>query len=71
MFKRRTKDEDTPVPELDPGLELDQEVPVGGEPRTTCYPQDGQPPPPVVGRPRTTVYRQSLRWNRGGYDTVN
>ena len=39
--------------------------------RTTCYPQDGQPPPAVVGQPRTTVYRQAVKWNRGGYDTVN
>lgn len=41
------------------------------EPRTTCYPQDAQAPPAVVGQPRTTVYRQSVRWNRGGYDTLN
>lgn len=41
------------------------------EPRTTCYPQDGAPPPPVAGQPRTTVYRQAVRWNRGGYDTIN
>ena len=39
--------------------------------RTTCYPQDGAPPPPVAGQPRTTVYRQAVKWNRGGYDTVN
>ena len=42
-----------------------------GEPRTTCYPQDAEAPPPIVGQPRTTVYRQSVRWNRGGYDTTN
>ncbi|MGH9002364.1 MAG: hypothetical protein ACRDYV_04480 [Acidimicrobiia bacterium] len=41
------------------------------EARTTCYPQDGDAPPPVAGQPRTTVYRQGVRWNRGGYDTVN
>lgn len=41
------------------------------EARTTCYPQDGEAPPPVAGQPRTTVYRQAVRWNRGGYDTVN
>ncbi len=39
--------------------------------RTTCYPQDGAPPPPIAGQPRTTVYRQAVRWNRGGYDTIN
>ena len=39
--------------------------------RTTCYPQDGDAPPPVAGQPRTTVYRQAVRWNRGGYDTLN
>jgi len=71
MFKRKPKHEDTPVPEIDPALELDLEVPAGGEARTTCYPRDGEAAPPVVGRPRTTVYRQSLNWNRGGYDTVN
>jgi hypothetical protein len=41
------------------------------EPRTTCYPQDAEAPPPVLGQPRTTVYRQAVRWNRGGYDTTN
>jgi hypothetical protein len=71
MFKKKPKDDDTPVPEIDPELGLDLDVPVGGEPRTTCYPQDGDPAPGVVGRPRTTVYRQGLKWNRGGYDTVN
>ncbi|HEV8420666.1 MAG TPA: hypothetical protein VGR13_04855 [Actinomycetota bacterium] len=39
--------------------------------RTTCYPQDGDPPPRVAGVPRTTVYRQAVRWNRGGYDATN
>jgi hypothetical protein len=39
--------------------------------RTTCYPQDGDPPPAVAGQPRTTVYRQAVKWNRGGYDTLN
>jgi hypothetical protein len=41
------------------------------EPRTTCYPQDSEAPPAVLGQPRTTVYRQAVRWNRGGYDTLN
>jgi hypothetical protein len=41
------------------------------EGRTTCYPADAAAPPPVVGQPRTTVYRQAVRWNRGGYDTLN
>ena len=41
------------------------------DPRTTCYPQDADAPPPVLGQPRTTVYRQAVRWNRGGYDTLN
>jgi hypothetical protein len=39
--------------------------------RTTCYPQDGDAPPSIAGQPRTTVYRQAVRWNRGGYDTLN
>ena len=71
MFKRRTNPEESPVPEPEPGLELDPALPAGAEPRTTCYPQDADAPPPVVGQPRTTVYRQALRWNRGGYDTLN
>jgi len=41
------------------------------ESRTTCYPQDAEAPPLVLGQPRTTVYRQAVRWNRGGYDTLN
>jgi hypothetical protein len=39
--------------------------------RTTCYPKDGDAPPASAGQPRTTVYRQAVRWNRGGYDTLN
>ena len=69
MFKRKPNPDESPAPEPEPGLELD--LPAGGEPRTTCYPQDADAPPPIVGQPRTTVYRQALRWNRGGYDTLN
>jgi hypothetical protein len=61
MFKRKK----TEVP---PPTEVIETV---AEPRTTCYPKDGEAPPPVLGQPRTTVYRQSLSWNRGGYETVN
>jgi hypothetical protein len=63
MFKRKKTDDATLV-----ALEVDEAV---AEPRTTCYPQDGEAPPPVLGQPRTTVYRQAAKWNRGGYDTVN
>jgi hypothetical protein len=63
MFKRKKTEE--PVP---PTPEVLEAV---AERRTTCYPQDAEPPPPVVGQPRTTVYRQGSKWNRGGYDTVN
>jgi hypothetical protein len=62
MFKPRNEPIEPPAPEVD------EAVP---ELRTTCYPKDAEPPPPVLGRPRTTVYRQALRWNRGGYDTLN
>jgi len=63
MFKRKKTDE--PAPTTPEALEAASEA------RTTCYPQDSEPPPPVVGQPRTTVYRQASKWNRGGYDTVN
>ena len=63
MFKRKKTDAETPLtPEVDEAV---------AELRTTCYPKDGEPPPPVLGQPRTTVYRQAAKWNRGGYDTVN
>jgi hypothetical protein len=63
MFKRKRTDAATPAaPEVDDAV---------AEPRTTCYPQDAEAPPPIVGQPRTTVYRQAVRWNRGGYDTLN
>jgi hypothetical protein len=65
MFKHKHEPAEEPVPETAPEAADEMET------RTTCYPQDAQPPPPVVGQPRTTVYRQALRWNRGGYDTVN
>jgi hypothetical protein len=63
MFKHKKAEPATP-----PAPEPDDEV---AEQRTTCYPQDADAPPPIVGQPRTTVYRQSVRWNRGGYDTLN
>jgi len=69
MFKRKPNPEESPVPEPEPEPGLDRDLPAGAEPRTTCYPQDSEAPPPVVGQPRTTVYRQAVRWNRGGYDT--
>jgi hypothetical protein len=62
MFKRKKTEAAPLVPEV---------IEAVAEPRTTCYPQDGEAPPPVLGQPRTTVYRQALRWNRGGYDTLN
>jgi len=63
MFKRKKTDESAPIsPEA---------IEAAAETRTTCYPQDAEPPPPVLGQPRTTVYRQASKWNRGGYDTVN
>jgi hypothetical protein len=62
MFKRKKTEAAPPAPEV---------IEAVAEPRTTCYPQDGEAPPPVLGQPRTTVYRQALRWNRGGYDTLN
>lgn len=63
MFKRKKTDTATP-----PDPDVEEAV---AEQRTTCYPKDGEGPPPVLGQPRTTVYRQSASWNRGGYDTVN
>lgn len=63
MFKRKKTDAAAPAaPEVEKAV---------AERRTTCYPQDAEAPPPVVGQPRTTVYRQAVRWNRGGYDTLN
>lgn len=63
MFKRKKTDAArSPVPEVDDAV---------AEARTTCYPTDAEAPPPVLGQPRTTVYRQAVRWNRGGYDTLN
>lgn len=67
MFKRKKAEGPEAAPaELEGPLEI-----TTPDLRTTCYPQDGEAPPPVAGQPRTTVYRQSVRWNRGGYDTVN
>jgi hypothetical protein len=63
MFKRKKTDE--------PGPTTPEAIEAAADTRTTCYPQDSQPPPPVLGQPRTTVYRQAAKWNRGGYDTVN
>jgi hypothetical protein len=62
MFKRKKTETDQPVT---------ASAEAADESRTTCYPQDAEAPPAVVGQPRTTVYRQSVRWNRGGYDTTN
>lgn len=62
MFKRKKTAAASPSPEVDEAV---------AERRTTCYPQDAEAPPPIVGQPRTTVYRQAVRWNRGGYDTLN
>jgi hypothetical protein len=62
MFKRKKTEAAPLAPEV---------IEAVAEPRTTCYPQDGEALPPVLGQPRTTVYRQAVRWNRGGYDTVN
>jgi hypothetical protein len=62
MFKRKKTDPAPSNPEVMDAV---------AEPRTTCYPKDAEAPPPVLGQPRTTVYRQGLRWNRGGYDTLN
>jgi len=64
MFNKRKKTEHT----APPTAEVLETV---AEQRTTCYPQDAEAPPPVLGQPRTTVYRQAVRWNRGGYDTLN
>jgi hypothetical protein len=65
MFKRKKTEPGRPVSAPPPPVEADD------EPRTTCYPQDADALPGIVGEPRTTVYRQSVRWNRGGYDTTN
>lgn len=62
MFKRKKTDAASPAPVVEEAV---------AEQRTTCYPQDAESPPPIVGQPRTTVYRQAVRWNRGGYDTLN
>jgi hypothetical protein len=78
MFKHK-KPEPTAEPVFEPRPTASApDTPAGpspadaaAEPRTTCYPSDADAPPPVVGQPRTTVYRQSVRWNRGGYDTTN
>ncbi|MEW6472487.1 MAG: hypothetical protein AB1679_09455 [Actinomycetota bacterium] len=66
MFKRRKTHGDDHRQEPAPPSTL-EEI----DARTTCYPQDAEAPPPVIGQPRTTVYRQAVRWNRGGYDTLN
>ena len=66
MLKRKKPEPVAAAPLFDPLPIEDAE-----DERTTCYPQDAEAPPPVVGQPRTTVYRQSVRWNRGGYDTTN
>jgi hypothetical protein len=78
MFKRKKTEPATPVvvprlpaPVPDTPAAPSASAAAVAEPRTTCYPQDADAPPPVVGQPRTTVYRQALGWNRGGYDTVN
>ena len=72
MFKRkqRAADEHELLLEEAAALSSAPAEPVPVE-RTTCYPQDGDPPPGVPGQPRTTVYRQAVKWNRGGYDTLN
>lgn len=72
MFKRKktTEDEQVLSPEVAASLLLGA-AESEEEPRTTCYPKDGEPPPAVLGQPRTTVYRQAVKWNRGGYDTIN
>jgi hypothetical protein len=63
MFIKRKKPE--------PSVPTPEAVEAAVELRTTCYPQDAEAPPAVVGQPRTTVYPQAVRWNRGGYDTLN
>ena len=77
MFKRK-KTEPPAEPVLGPraasapdSLPVAAHAAAAAEQRTTCYPSDAEAPPAVVGQPRTTVYRQAVRWNRGGYDTVN
>ena len=80
VFKRKKTDAAPPLPGPLPTASAPDRPPMpvaaapdetAAEPRTTCYPQDAEAPPPVLGQPRTTVYRQSVRWNRGGYDTTN
>ncbi|HEY0399888.1 MAG TPA: hypothetical protein VGF00_15940 [Acidimicrobiia bacterium] len=80
MFKRKKTDPAPPLPGPRPTASAPDRPPMpvaaapdetAAEPRTTCYPQDSEAPPPVLGQPRTTVYRQAVRWNRGGYDTTN
>ena len=71
MFKHRKTPADEYVfpPEVAPTTPADPAE--TARERTTCYPQDGDPPPAAVGQPRTTVYRQAAKWNRGGYDNIN
>jgi len=80
MFKRKKTETGEPAPFQPrttasvpdaPPLPAAPAAVAAADPRTTCYPQDAEAPPPVLGQPRTTVYRQSARWNRGGYDTTN
>jgi len=72
MFKRkqRVTDEHELFLEAAAALSSDPAEMAAVE-RTTCYPQDGDAPPGGPGQPRTTVYRQAVKWNRGGYDTLN
>jgi hypothetical protein len=80
VFKRKKTEPAPPLPGTRPTASTPDRPPMPvapppaeavAEPRTTCYPQDADAPPPVLGQPRTTVYRQAVRWNRGGYDTTN
>jgi hypothetical protein len=72
MFKRKKREADEHELLLEAAAALPPlPAEIAAVERTTCYPQDGQPPPPVAGQPRTTVYRQAVKWNRGGYDTLN
>jgi hypothetical protein len=71
MFKRRNTQADEEMFSLEAALDVPTASTEAEEGRTTCYPQDGAPPPPVAGQPRTTVYRQAVKWNRGGYETIN
>jgi hypothetical protein len=69
MFKRKKLEvyEEAFPSEADPAAPSAPEEP---DLRTTCYPQDTSAPP-AGAHSRTTVYRQSLAWNRRGYDTIN